>query len=113
MIKSVILAAAGAVVLSGAGAARMDRSQLQIGVYCLAPYARTEAHIEDVKDCGVDFIYGIPATDRATLDLCQKHGLGVIATGAVPFWHGMGGEQAGQMRELRPMAGYEAAMKAY
>lgn len=113
MIKSIFFAAAGAVALSGAGAARMDRSQLQIGVYCLAPYARTEAHIEDIKDCGVDFIYGIPAADRATLDLCQKHGLGVIATGAVPFWHGMGGEQAGQMRELRPMAGYETAMKAY
>ena len=92
---------------------RMDRTKLQIGVYCLAPYARTEAHVKDVKDCGVDFIYGVPANDRATLDLCAKHGLGAIATGAVPFWHGMGGEQAGQMRALRPMDGYESALKAY
>jgi hypothetical protein len=37
----------------------------------------------------------------------------VIATGAVPFWHGMGGEQAGQMRGLRPMSGYADAMKSY
>ncbi len=92
---------------------RMDRSKLQIGVYCLAPYARTEAHIRDVRDCGVDFIYGVPAADRATLDLCAKYGLGTIATGAVPFWHGMGGQQAGQMRGLRPMGGYSGAMEKF
>ena len=98
---------------SAQSALRMDRSKLQIGTYCLASYARDEAHVKAVKDCGIDFIYGIPATDRRTLDLCEKHGLGVIATGAVPFWHGMHGEQAGQMKVLRPLAGYETAMAAY
>lgn len=91
----------------------MDRTKLQIGTYCLASYARDEAHVKAVKDCGIDFIYGIPATDRRTLDLCEKYGLGVIATGAVPFWHGMHGEQAGQMKVLRPLADYETAMAAY
>ena len=94
-------------VAQGAGLpSRMDRSKLQIGTYCLASYARTEAHVKRVKDCGIDFIYGISAADRATLDLCAKHGLGVIATGAVPFWHGMDGSQRGQMRMRRPMADY-------
>jgi len=110
LMLSCLALAAG---VSFAGHQRMDRSKLQIGTYCLAHYARTEAHVRDVKDCGIDFIYGIPATDRATLDLCAKHGLGVIATGAVPFWHGMGGEQAGQMRQLRPLDGYVAAMEKY
>ena len=35
---------------------RMDRSRLNIGVYHLRPYARTEAHIKDLADCGVDFV---------------------------------------------------------
>lgn len=104
---------AGCETVDGVSASRMDRSKLQIGVYCLAPYARTESHVKDIKDCGVDFIYGVPAKDRATLDLCAKYGLGVIATGGVPFWHGMGGEQAGEMRMRRPMAEYERALAAY
>lgn len=109
-----VVAGCGTACREGSAAAsRMDRSKLQIGVYCLAPYARTEAHVRDVKDCGVDFIYGVPAADRPTLDLCAKYGLGVIATGCVPFWHGMGGEQAGQMRRLRPMDGYAKAIGGY
>ena len=36
----------------------------QIGVYCLKPYARTEQHIKDIRDCHVDFVYGIEYTDR-------------------------------------------------
>ena len=92
-------------------APRMDRSKLQIGTYCLASYARTDEQVKAVKDCGVDFIYGIPASDRATLDLCSKHGLGVIATGAVPFWHGS--NDTGKMREQRPLAAYEKAMAKY
>ena len=99
-----------------AGAAdisRMDRTKLQIGTYCLAKRYRDEAHVKDIRDCGVDFVYGIPVGDRKTLDLCAKYGLGVIATGAVPFWHGMGGEQAGQMRQLRPLDSYAVAMEKF
>ena len=47
----------------------------QIGVYCLKPYARTEQHIKDIRDCHVDFVYGIEYTDRKTLDLFAKYGL--------------------------------------
>ena len=92
---------------------RMDRTKLQIGAYCLAARERDEAHVRDMRACGIDFVYGIPAADRATLDLCARHGLGVIATGAVPFWHGMDGSQAGEMRERKPMGEYEKAMDRY
>lgn len=96
-----------------AGTPRMDRTKLQIGTYCLAERHRDEAHVQEIKDCGIDFVYGIPATDRQTLDLCAKHGLGVIATGAVPFWHGMDGSTAGQMAALRPLESYQTAMEKY
>ena len=115
--KSGIAGACFLVFFAGAipafASSRMDRSKLQIGTYCLAPYARTEAHVKDLAACGIDFVYGVPATDRATLDLCGKYGVGVIATGAVPFWHGMGGEQAGQMRERRPLNTFEKGLAAY
>ena len=35
---------------------RMDRSRLNIGAYILQPYARSEAHIKDLADCGIDFV---------------------------------------------------------
>lgn len=92
---------------------RMDRLKLQIGTYCLAARHRDEAHVKEIRDCGIDFIYGIPATDRNTLDICAKHGLGVIATGAVPFWHGMGGKEAGLMKTRRPLDSYAAALEKY
>lgn len=115
-MKAVVMAG-GVVCLAVSGcrteAPRMDRSKLQIGTYCLAARERDEAHVKDIRDCGIDFIYGIPASDRRTLDLCAKHGLGVIATGAVPFWHGMDGSQAGQMRDRQPVESFAKAMDAY
>ena len=38
---------------------RMDNSKFHIGAYYLKTYARTEAHIKDVADCGIDFIVNI------------------------------------------------------
>ena len=35
---------------------RMDRTKLNIGTYILQPYARSEAHIKDLADAGVDFV---------------------------------------------------------
>jgi hypothetical protein len=34
----------------------MDRKRLNIGAYILQPYARTERHIKEIADCGIDFI---------------------------------------------------------
>ncbi|MBQ3659570.1 MAG: hypothetical protein II963_05380, partial [Bacteroidales bacterium] len=36
--------------------ARMDRSRINIGTYHLAPYARTDAHIKDLAECGIDYV---------------------------------------------------------
>ena len=36
--------------------ARMDRSRINIGTYHLAGYARTEEHIKDLAECGIDFV---------------------------------------------------------
>ena len=37
----------------------MDRSKLNIGAYILQPYARTERHISEIKECGIDFFVRI------------------------------------------------------
>ena len=63
---------------------RMDRNRLNIGVYHLKPYARTEAHIKDLADCGIDFVICMDSKDRAALDLFHKYGVGAIVSGIVP-----------------------------
>ncbi|MBO7684944.1 MAG: hypothetical protein J6V72_01075 [Kiritimatiellae bacterium] len=94
-------------------AARMDRSKLLIGAYCLQGNARTDAHVKAIHDCGVDFIIGLPAKDRATLDLFAKHGVGAIVNGVVPGWWGGNGDNAGKMREVNPPAKYAAGAAAF
>lgn len=92
---------------------RIDRSKLLIGAYCLQSNARTDAHVKAIRDCGVDFIIGVPASDRATLDLFAKHGVGAIVNGVVPGWWGGDGERAGKMREINPIEKYTAAAASF
>ena len=77
---------------------RMDRSRLNIGTYILKPYARTEKHVKDLADCGIDFVvcaeYDVPM-----LDLFEKYGVGAIVTGIVPHWWGGDGENAGSLNK--------------
>ena len=61
-----------------AACAAAEAADFQIGVYCLKENARTEQHIKDIRDCHVDFVYGIECTDRKTLDLFAKYGLKAI-----------------------------------
>ena len=71
MIAAVAAAAAAAANIAGADdgkTARMDRSKLLIGAYCLQANARSDGHVKAIRDCGVDFIVGVDANDRATLD---------------------------------------------
>ena len=63
---------------------RMNRNRLNIGVYHLKPYARTEAHIKDLKECGIDFVLCMDC-DCATLDLFHKYGVGAIVHDVVPL----------------------------
>ncbi len=115
-----ILGASALCVCVGSGetavkppAERMDRSKLLIGAYCLQANARTDAHIQAIRDCGVDFIIGVPADDRATLDQFAKYGVGAIVNGVVPSWWGGDGERAGKMREVNPPDRYAAGAKAF
>ena len=93
-------------------AARMDRSRLLIGAYCFKEIVHDEAHVRDAKECGIDFVLGVNATDRAALDLLAKHGMGAIA-GLLPGWWGGDGSNAGMMRKARPKANYEARLAEY
>ena len=87
---------------------RMDRNRLNIGAYHLRPYARTEAHIKDVADCGIDFVVCMD-NDRPALDLFHKYGVGAIVSGIVPGWWGGDGSNAGKLADTNPMEKYEAA----
>ena len=110
LLSAVCAAACGT---ESAPGARMDRSKLLIGAYCLQGNAKTDAHVKAIHDCGVDFIIGLPAKDRATLDLFAKHGVGAIVNGVVPGWWGGNGENAGKMREVNPPAKYAAGAAAF
>ncbi len=116
LLLSLLLLTAGAVWAGSASAqdkpkyatkaCRMDRSQMNIGVYHLRPYARTEAHIKDLKDCGIDFVICMD-NDRTTLDLFQKYGVGAILSGILPGWWGGFGDNAGTLKDLHPLTEYE------
>ena len=93
--------------------ARMDRTKLLIGAYCLQPNARSDGHVKAIHDCGVDFIIGVNAADRATLDLFAKHGVGAIVNGVVPGWWGGDGKRAGKMREVNPPEKYAAGAASF
>jgi hypothetical protein len=86
---------------------RMDRSRLNIGVYHLAGYARSENHIKDIADCGIDFVMYMN-NDSVTLDLFSKYGVGAVNVGAVPLWWGGFGDNAGTMRTVHPIEVFEA-----
>ena len=91
---------------------RMDRNRLNIGVYHLKPYARTEAHIKDLADCGIDFVVCMD-NDRPALDLFHKYGVGAIVSGIVPGWWGGDGDHAGTMATVNPMEKYVSAAAAF
>jgi len=85
---------------------RLDRKKLNIGTYCLQPYARTEEHIRDMAACGIDFVIGLDY-DKETLDLFSRYGIGAVVSGIVPGWFGGMGENAGQMEKINPLEKYD------
>ncbi|MBP5322088.1 MAG: hypothetical protein J6334_14015 [Kiritimatiellae bacterium] len=92
-----------------------ETATFEIGVYCLAPYARTEQHIKDIRDCHVDFVCGVDYNDRKTLDLFAKYGLKAIVHGAFPNWWGGNKGSNGKMAEVispQVVTNGVAAMKA-
>lgn len=87
---------------------RMNRERLNIGVYHLRPYARTEDHVRDLRDCGIDFVICLDY-DKPTLDLFEKYSVGAIVSGVVPGWWGGDGHNAGQMATNNPIEKYDEA----
>lgn len=88
--------------------ARMDRSRINIGTYHLAGYARTEQHIKDLAECGIDFVMYMNY-DTATLNLFSKYGVGAITVGTVPLWWGGFGDNAGTLKTVHPIQEYHDA----
>lgn len=84
---------------------RMNRERLNIGTYFLQKYARTEQHVKDLADCGIDFVIGMD-NDKATLDLFSKYNVGAIVGGVLPWWWGGNGDKAGKMRATNTMDQY-------
>lgn len=87
---------------------RMDRSQFHIGTYSLRPYARTEKHIRELAECGIDFVVGVEQ-DTRMLDLFLHYGIGAVVNRIVPGWFGGTGENAGTMAEKNAPDDYRTA----
>lgn len=90
---------------------RYDKSKLNIGAYVLQPYARTEKHIKEIKDCGIDMIIDL-GYDLKCLDLFSKYGIGAIVRDVAPHWWG-GCGKAGQFHKECPIEVYEKIAKKY
>ena len=88
----------------------LDRSRLLIGTYCLQPYARSEAHVRALADAGVNYLCATPA-DQSLLDLCEKYGIGIFASGILPPWWGGDGDNAGTLAAKVPVSLYEEAAR--
>ena len=90
---------------------RYDKSKLNIGAYILQPYARTEKHIKEIKECGIDMIIDM-WYDIKTLDLFSKYGIGAIVRDVAPHWWG-GCGKAGQLHKEYPIEIYEKIADEY
>ena len=91
------------------GAPRIDRSKFHIGAYCIKhPALHDEEHVKAIRDCGLDFLYGVPVTERKLLDLFAKYDLGCIVEYLFPSWWGGYESMIGNMDKIaRPLV-YEA-----
>ena len=90
---------------------RYDKSKLNIGAYILQPYARTEKHIKEIKECGIDMIIDM-GYDLKTLNLFSKYNLGAIVRGATPFWWGGNGD-GGKLSQINTLDLYDKCAKKY
>ena len=81
---------------------RFDRSKFHIGGYYLMKCAIDEDHIRDVRDCGIDYIYGIEANPpqmREVFDLFGKYGL----TAFIGGWPNPKPATRGKFAETTPL----------
>ena len=90
----------------------LSRKHLNIGVYYLNDAARTEKHIQELAQCGVDFVVYIDS-DRPMLDLLAKYGIGAIVNDVLPHWWGGNGENAGLLSQQNPIEVYHSAADTF
>ena len=90
----------------------MNREQFHIGTYFLQPYARTEQHIRELAECGIDLVFGMEY-HHDTLELFLKYRIGAIVNGVVPGWFGANGDNAGTLASRNPLKLYESAAKEF
>ena len=112
LILIVILLLYPYLCLAKNGQRRMNRYRINIGAYYLKKYARTEDHIRDIHNCGIDFIVGID-NDINTLDLFHKYKIGAIVTGVLPSWGGIDGRYAGQLKRYNPINTYKSGIRKF
>ncbi|MBQ6141750.1 MAG: hypothetical protein IJI54_10750 [Kiritimatiellae bacterium] len=103
--------------------AGMDRTKFIVGTYRFGdkiPGFRTEQHVKELKDAGIDCVYSMrPGTNAAafyaTMDLFEKYGVGCITEGGEGIGAGcpLGATPRGQMRERLPPERYLDAAKKF
>ena len=119
-MKTVVFAFAG---LSLAAFAGMDRTKFNIGTYRFGdkiPGFRTEQHVKELKEAGIDFIASMrPGTNAAafyaTMDLFEKYGVGAITEGGSGIGASCPVKAYGQIKKNKPMNidGYHDAAKRF
>ena len=84
-------------------------NKFHIGAYYLQKNARDEKHVADMKDCGIDLVFGID-NDKLLLELFQKYGIQAVVSGIVPGWFGGDGSNAGTLSKTRKREDYADGM---
>lgn len=92
---------------------RMPNDKLILGAYILMPYAQTERHIKELKECGIDLIVCFRPVSRDVLDLLEKYRVGCILSGILPEWWGGDGARAGTLHERNPLDLYRKAAAGF
>ena len=90
----------------------MDRNKLLTGAYFFGKNMYSDKHVKALADMGVDILVAVPP-DRELLDLCEKYGIKVILSGAVPSWWGDNGQKAGQYKETLDLAVFDKIKETY
>ena len=107
----VVAAVAISCVATTAAFAGMDRTKFNIGAYRFGegmPSFRTEQHVKELKEGGIDFIASFqPRTNAAafyaTLDLFEKYGVGAITEGGSAIGASCPLKAYGRVKENKPL----------
>lgn len=89
----------------------LDRTRFNIGAYRFGdriPGFRTEQHVKELKEAGVDFVASMrPGADAEafyrTMDLFEKYGIGAITEGGDDIGAGCPAKAYGRAKDGRPL----------